>query len=81
MQAKSMMATYSVVKIQQKGPKMRTGQLILEALKEKAPQLLAELKESGSLDQFLQDKTEQISSLTNSLAMQIAKHHGMDKAE
>ena len=55
---------------------MRTDQLVLAAMKEKAPQLLAQLKESGSLDQYIQTLAEDISSEITTLSLQIAIKHG-----
>lgn len=60
---------------------MSMKNLVLKALENLAPKLLAELKSSNSLDQYLQTTAEEISSQIVSLTMEIAKKNGLDKAE
>ena len=54
-------------------------ELVLAALKNKAPELLKGLKEDGELNEFVKDRAEEINSLTTSLAHQIAANQGHGK--
>ena len=56
-------------------------ELVLAALKNKAPELLKDLKEGGELNEFVKDRAEEINSLTTSLAHQIAEKQGHGKTD
>lgn len=58
---------------------MRTDQLVMEALKHKAPQLMAELQASGNLEEYVSNLTEEIPLEIGSLSMTIAKKQGYDQ--
>lgn len=60
---------------------MKTSNLVREALKHKAPELMAELQSSGNLEAFIMERSEEISSLTTSLAHQIAVKQGMNEVQ
>lgn len=59
---------------------MAIKQIVRAAMEERAPQLLAELKQSGNLEAFIQERSEQILSLTNSLAYKMAVAEGANEA-
>jgi len=60
---------------------MNISQVVRSALKDRAPKLMAELQSSGTLEEFIQDKASEISSLTTSLAQRIAVNQGLNQAE
>lgn len=58
---------------------MNTRNLVLAALKEKAPKLLRELTQSGKLQEFLTKQAEEIDDQIATLTMQIASKRGYSK--
>lgn len=55
--------------------------LVHRALKDKAPSLLKELAANGKLRAFVKEKTEEINSLTTSLATEMAPNFGYNKTD
>ena len=55
--------------------------MVLQALKDKAPDLHKELMESGKLKGFVRERAEEIAALTTTLAHQMADKQGYAKTE
>lgn len=60
---------------------MKTEQIVLQALKDKAPALHKDLAASGGLRAFVSGRAEEINSLTTSLAHRMANQAGYSKTD
>ena len=58
-----------------------TETMVLQALKDKAPDLHKQLQASGDLKAFLKERAEQIADSSMTLTQEIAKKHCRDKAK
>lgn len=61
--------------------KTATEQLVLSALKDKAPTLHKGLQASGQLNQFVKERADEIADSVVTRAQEIARKQGRDKAK
>ena len=60
---------------------MNTEKLVLAALKEKSPALHRQLAQSGKLQAFVKERSEEIADQRATLTMEIANRNGLQKAD
>ncbi len=59
---------------------MNTQSLVKAALKEKNPALFSSLQHSGKLNEFLDERTDEIKTAVHNRQLQIAKSQGMTES-